>query len=326
MNMPADTSATSRYSRGYLICLTATVTWSFTAIFIGFLTRNYQMPPLLLAFWRDLLVAGALALVFLIVRPALLRIERGQLNFLITYGLVLALFNSTWTVSVFYNGAAVSTVMAYSSAAFTAILGWRLYGESLGLRKIMAVILSITGTILVAGAYNPLVWQLNPLGVATGLLSGVAFAGYSMMGKASSRREINPWTTLFYAFLFGAVFIFLFNLFPAWLPQGIASTNLFWLGDSLVGWLVLISLAVGPTIGGYGLYMVSLGYLPVSVAQLIATLEPVLTAIWAFLLLSERMDGMQIAGSILIISGVLLLRSRPEKVIEGFPAGDLPAD
>jgi drug/metabolite transporter (DMT)-like permease len=316
LSLTAITNSSSRYTRGYLICLTATVSWSFTAIFIGYLSRRFQMPPLLLAFWRDLLVAAALALVFLFARPKLLRAGQHDLPFLISYGLVLALFNSTWTVSVVYNGAAVSTVMAYSSAAITAILGWRLYGESLGLRKVIAVILSIVGTVLVAGAYDPAVWQLNPLGVLTGLMSGVAFAGYSLMGKASSRRGINPWTTLFYAFLFGGVFILAFNLIPAWLPEGIASTNFTWLGGALDGWLVLILLALAPTIGGYGLYMVSMGYLPVSVAQLIATLEPVLTAIWAFLLLSERMSSLQIAGSVLILSGVLLLRARQGKTGE----------
>jgi drug/metabolite transporter (DMT)-like permease len=316
VNISIVSSKLSRYSQGYLICLTATVTWSFTAIFISYLTRRYHMPPLVLAFWRDLLVAAALALVFLFGRIQLLYLGLDKLLFMATYGLVLALFNSTWTVSVVYNGAAVSTVLAYSSAAFTALLGWRLYGESLGWRKITAVVLSLSGTVLVAGAYDPMVWQLNPLGVLTGLLSGAAFAGYSMMGKASARRGINPWTTLFYAFFFGALFILLFNLFPGWLPEGIASTNLFWLGGALEGWLVLILLAVGPTIGGYGLYMVSLGYLPVSVAQLIATLEPVLTAIWAFLLLGERLGGLQITGSMLILSGVLLLRTREKRVVE----------
>ncbi len=313
--MTAISAKLSRYSQGYLICLAATITWSFTAIFISYLTSRYLMPPLLLAFWRDLLVAAALGLVFLFGRSQLLRLDRGSLPFMVAYGLVLALFNSTWTVSVVYNGAAVSTVLAYSSAAFTALLGWRLYGESLGWRKIAAVVLSISGTVLVAGAYNPAVWQLNPLGVLTGLLSGAAFAGYSTMGKASARREINPWTTLFYAFLFGALFILLFNLVPGWLPDGLASTNLLWLGGAWEGWLVLILLAVGPTIGGYGLYMVSLGYLPVSVAQLIATLEPVLTAIWAFLLLGEMMGALQIAGSALILSGVLLLRTREEQIV-----------
>lgn len=300
----------SRFRRGYMICLVATVLWSFTAIFISYLYQRYQLPALVLAFWRDLLVAGALALVFIILKPALLRAGRTNLPFLVAYGLVLAVFNSTWTVSVVFNGAAVSTVLAYSSAAFTAIMGWWLWGESLGYRKILAVIFSISGIILVAGAYDPTIWQLNPLGVITGLVSGVTFAGYSLMGKASSKREINPWTTLLYAFLFGAVFILGFNILEGWLPEGIASTELLWLGGALDGWLVLVLLAIGPTIGGFGLYMVSLGYLPVSVAQLIATIEPVLTAVWAFLLLGERLGGLQIAGSVLILSGVLLLRAR----------------
>jgi DME family drug/metabolite transporter len=72
---------------------------------------------------------------------------------------------------------------------------------------------------------------------------------------------------------------------------------------------VLVSLAWLPTIGGYGLYTVSLGYLPISVANLIATLEPALTAAWAYLLLGERMVPLQIFGSAMIITGVLLIRT-----------------
>ncbi len=314
MDLSVATPKTSRYARGYLICLSGTVMWSFTAIFISYLSRAYQLPALVLAFWRDIFVGGALALVFWLTRPALLRAGRPNLGFLVAYGLVLALFNSLWTVSVVFNGAAVSTVLAYSSAAFTAVLGWRMYGEQLGLRKITAVALSITGTVLVAGALDPAVWQVNPLGIITGLLSGIAFAAYSLMGKASAQREINPWTTLLYAFVFGAVFLLGLNGLNGILPGGIASRNLLWLGGALGGWLVLFSLAVIPTIGGYGLYTVSLGYLPVSVANLIATLEPVLTAIWAFLLLGERLTTLQIFGSALIITGVLLLRLRPEPI------------
>jgi drug/metabolite transporter (DMT)-like permease len=86
------------------------------------------------------------------------------------------------------------------------------------------------------------------------------------------------------------------------------------LGDSLVDWMVLLGLVI-PTIGGYGLYTVSLGYLPVSVANLIATLEPALTAIWAYLLLDERLTPPQIAGSLLIITGVLLLRVNSDEIV-----------
>jgi drug/metabolite transporter (DMT)-like permease len=308
MSNIASKAPTSRFTQGYLICLAGTTLWSFTAIFISYLVVETNMPALTLAAWRDLLVAIGLVLFFWIFRRPLLSAGRSNMGFLLLYGLVVALFNSLWTISVAYNGAAVSTVLAYSSAAFSAVLGWRLFHERLGLRKILAVILSLTGCVFVSGAYDPSSWQLNAIGVITGLLSGIGFAAYSLMGKFSSHRLINPWTTLMYSFLFAGLFILLFNLFQSWLPAGIASTDFFWLRNDTTAWLVLVSLAWLPTIGGYGLYTVSLGYLPISVANLIATLEPALTAAWAYLLLGERMALPQIFGSVLIITGVLLLR------------------
>ena len=299
----------SRITQGYFICIIGTIIWSFTAIFIRYLTVNYQLPPLVLAFWRDLFVFLALGAVFAIFARSRFRIERRHLGFLLLYGFVLSVFNSLWTVSVALNGAAVSTVMAYSSAAFTAVLAWRFFGEQLGAVKIMAVVLSLAGCVFVSGAYNPAAWQLNTLGIITGLLSGIAFASYSLMGKLSSHRQIYPWTVLFYTFGFGSLFLLAYNLIPGLLLPGDGSpANLFWLGDAWQGWLVLVALALGPTIGGYGLYTVSLNYLPASVANLIATMEPAFTTISAYLLLGERLTAPQLWGSALIIGGVVLLR------------------
>lgn len=221
---------------------------------------------------------------------------------------MLSIFNALWTVSVSLNGAAVATVLAYSSAAFTAVLAWKLFQESLDRVKVLAVALSILGCAFVSGAYNPAAWQANPLGIITGLLSGIGFAGYSLMGKASSQRAINPWTALLFTFGFGAVFLLVYNLLPAWLPGRHASPNLLWLGQAWAGWGVLILLSIGPTIGGYGLYTVSLTYLPASVANLIATLEPSMTAVLAYIFLGEHLTGPQLFGSALVIAGVIILR------------------
>ncbi len=287
--------------------------WSSTAIFIRYLTVNYQIPPLVLAFWRDLFLAIVLGTIFLIFNPLRLRLPRSDFKFILLYGFILSLFNSLWTVSVALNGAAVSTVLAYSSAAFTAVLGWRLFGEKLGALKIIAVTLSLLGCVFVSGAYNAAAWQLNPIGVVTGLASGLGFAGYSLMGKAASDRSINPWTALVYTFGIAAVFIFIYNLLSAWLPAGVASLNLFWLGSAWIGWLMLFILAIGPTVGGYGLYTVSLTYLPASVANIIATLEPMMTAALAYIFLGERFTAPQVIGSILIISGVIVIRLSQER-------------
>jgi drug/metabolite transporter (DMT)-like permease len=299
---------TSRLSRGYLYCIAGTVFLSTSAIFIRYLTETYHIPALVLAFWRDLMLALTLGLVFLVFRRVRLKLPHGQMRFMLVYGLILSLFNSLWTISVALNGAAVSTVLAYSSAGFTAVLGWRLFGEQLGPVKILAVSLSLLGCVFVSGAYNPESWQFNPLGVITGLLSGLAFAAYSLMGKEAAERSINPWTVLLYAFGFAAIFLFIYNWLTPVLPQGVSSTNLLWLGHAYAGWLMLILLAVGPTIGGFGLYTVSLNYLPASVANIIATLEPVMTSIQAYVLLGERFTIPQWIGSLFIISGVIVLR------------------
>lgn len=312
----------SRLTRGYLICLAGTTVWSTTAIFISYLTTTYKIPALVLAFWRDLFLTVTLGSVFALFAPRLLRIERRQIGFLLVYGLVLSLFNSLWTISVVFNGAAVSTVLAYSSAAFTAILGRLLFNEKLNFVKIVAVTLSLAGCVFVSGAYNPAEWQLNPLGVITGLASGVAFAAYSLMGKAASERQINPWTTLVYVFGTAAVILLGYNFLTPYLPAGVSSTNLFWLGGAFMGWLVLLILAIGPTVGGYGLYTVSLTYLPASVANIIATLEPAMTAVMAFLLLGEMFTPPQWLGSILIIAGVIVLRLGEQRVDVAVEVGD----
>jgi drug/metabolite transporter (DMT)-like permease len=51
-----------------------------------------------------------------------------------------------------------------------------------------------------------------------------------------------------------------------------------------------------------------LRYLSPTVANLIATLEPALTALWAYLFLNEILGGIQLVGSLCIFTGVILLR------------------
>jgi len=304
------TTAPSNLTRGYPIALLSAAILSTTAIFIRYLTQTYALPPLLLAFWRAGFVVLTLLPVLGVLRPSLLGVRRDHLFYLSLYGFVLAIFNSVWTLSVDLNGAAVSTVLAYSSPAFTAVLGRWLLQERINLAKIVAISFSIGGCVLVSGMLDITAWQVNLLGIVTGLLSGLCYAVYSLMGRSASRRGLNPWTTLLYTFAFATIFLLFFNLLPgSYLPGTIGQpADLFWLGSELAGWGILFLLAAIPTVFGYGLYNVSLSLLPSSVANLILTLEPAFTAVIAYLLLGERFTGVQIAGGLLILGGVLLLR------------------
>ncbi len=311
MNPPQSTPAAQ--TKGYTTALVGTALWSSTAIFIRHLTETNLLPAIVLAFWREFLVSLTLLLVLLLLRPSLIRLPKSQLFFLVLYGFILMLFNAVWTVSVAINGAAVATVLCYSSPAITAVIAWRLWGKPLGFRTIMAVALGLAGCIILSGAYSPAQWNVDPVGIIIGLSSGFLFAAYSLLGKTASHRGLNPWTTMTYTFTFATVFMFLILQLSLGerLPilGGIGNADeLFWLGRDWVAWGILVTLAVGPTLGGYGLYAVTLTLLPASVANLITLLEPPLTTALAYLLLGERMTSPQILGAVIIILGLVIHR------------------
>ena len=304
------TKKTNSFNRGYLIALVRAMFLSTTAILIRHLTVVYQIPALVLAFWRNVFVVFTLLIVFAIIRPVLLKVDRRHLLYLVFYGLLLALFNSLWTLSVSLNGAAVATVLVYSSSAFTVLLAWWLLKETLGWVKLLAVALCVGGCVLVSDALDPASWLTNWVSILTGVLAGLSYAIYSLMGRSASQRGLNPWTTLVYIFGFAAIFLLIINLLPLQFLPGKAAqpVDLFWLKDSWVGWGILILLAAVPTVAGFGLSLVSLTFLPSGIANLIATTEPVFTAITAYLFLGERLTAPQMMGGLLILSGVVFIR------------------
>lgn len=299
---------TSTSSRGYVSAFSAVLLWSFSGILISHLSRIYAVPSLVIAFWSVLFVAVGMFVGLVVLGRALLRLNRSHLKLMILYGFTFAVFHSTWTLSVQYNGAAVATFMVYSSPAMTAILSRLIFKENFNRVKILSIALSLVGTVLISGAYDPSAWNLNSLGILFGLLSGPFFAFYNLEGKYSSERSIDPWTATLYCFTFASIFLVIFNLGIDALSNRPLLSEMFWLGDSIPGWGALLLLGIGPTLGGFGLYTLSLRYLTPTVANLIATLEPAFTAIWAYILLHERFDAIQWAGSILILTGVILLR------------------
>jgi drug/metabolite transporter (DMT)-like permease len=293
---------------GYLSAVLSAVVLSFTSILISFLSVNWPMAPLVLAFWRCFFAALLLLPAFLF-RSGLMKIRRGDIVYLILYGLLLAVFNSLWIPSVQLNGAAVATVLLYCSAAFSALLGWYLFKEVLGLVKITVVVLVLAGCFLVSGAMNGAAGVGIP-GLVIGIFSGLGYAGYALMGRGAAVRGLDPWTTLFFTLVFSSVFLLLPNLLPLGLVPG--NGDLLVLGSSLSGWGLVLLLAAGPTVLGYELFNISLVTLPSSVTNVVVSMEPAFTAVSAYLLLGERLGPPQIVGGVLILGGVVLLRLAPK--------------
>lgn len=295
-------------SRGYAIALASTLVFSTTAIFIRHLTRSFGLPAGVLSFWRAALLVASLAAVLAAVRPRLLRPRREDLPYLAGLGVVLAIFNLLWTTSVARCGAALATTLVYTSGAFTALLGWWLLRERLGRWGLAAVALCLSGCALVSGALSGGPFRGDAAGVALGLLSGAFYALYAVLGRAGARRGLDPWTMVLHAFAANAFSQLLFLAAgPLLSPAAPGLRDLLRLGASAEGWAVLLGLAAGPTLLGFGLFNVALRHLPSAEANLVLTLEPPMTAVIAYALLGERMTATEIAGGALILGGVVLL-------------------
>ncbi len=318
MDFPLDAQAQlherARLNRGYTLGLIGIAFWSTTAIFISYLLKNYPLQPLTLAFWRDLFVVGALTIGLAVFRRSALRVAPNQRRFLIAYGFSLTLMNISWTLSVALNGAAVSTVMVYASPGITALAAHFFFKERISPIRVGAFISALLGAFFVAKANDPAQWNMNAGGIIIGVLSAFGFAFYSLMGKAAAQRRINSWTATLSAFSVAAIFLLPTTLITLAIGQSTApigaaaSYSLLSLGKQWDGWLILFILAVVPTLGGFGLYTASLGYLSAGTANLLATLEPVLTTILAYLLLHESLSPTQLIGGALIVLSVISLR------------------
>ena len=306
MDLSLKKASTPTLNRGYTLALAGVICWSWTGILIRYLLSNYTLMPMTLAFWRDAFVAGALFILLMIFKRSALHIEPRWRWFLVLYGVSLTVMNVTWTFSVALNGAAVSTVLVYASPGITALAARLFFKERLSAIRIVAFVGSLIGCVLVAKANDPAQWNLNAGGIIIGILSAFGFTFYSMMGKATSHRHINSWTATLSAFTVAAIALFpIANIALALANNG---HTLLSLGTQADGWLMLLILAIGPTLGGFGLYTASLSYLPTGTANLIATLEPVFTTILAYLLLHESLDGSQLLGGALIAGSVISLR------------------
>jgi len=124
------TPSKQQTDRGFFIALASAVVLSFTGILIRMVSEDYHLPALILALWRDIFVVVCMLPIGLVFKPSLFSIRLRDGFFLVGFGIVLALFNILWTLAVTLTGAAVATVLVYSSAGFTALLGLAFDGAS----------------------------------------------------------------------------------------------------------------------------------------------------------------------------------------------------
>ncbi|MBI5166797.1 MAG: EamA family transporter [candidate division NC10 bacterium] len=285
--------------KGYLLAMGAALLWGTLGI-LGKWLYGYNLDPLTVVFFRASLAFLALLLGLLLFRPHLLQVAKRDIAFFALYGLIsIALFYVLYFYTLFLTSVAIAVVLLYTAPIFVTLIARLTFQEPLTPLKSAALIVTFLGCILVVRAYNPSELRLAWPSLLTGLGSGLTYGLFSIFGKKALDRY-KPLTVLTYALGFGTLFLALLQR-----PRQLLQIEL-----PPQAWLLLIVLALGPTLLAFAFYTSSLRYLQASVASIVCTIEPVTAASLAALVLGERLLPGQLLGMVLVILGVAGLQLR----------------
>jgi drug/metabolite transporter (DMT)-like permease len=250
-----------------------------------------------------------LLLALLVTRPDLTRVRPRELPPLAFLGIAgLALVHATYFLAIERLQIGVAVTIQYLAPLVLLLWLRVVHRRRLAASLWGAVALSVAGCFLVVRAYDAS--ALSGVGVAAAFGATITFAIY-MVGSERAGHAHEPVTTLFWAFGFASLFWALVD--PWWsFPFGqFASARhaLLAAGVVVVGTLLPFICMVA-----------ALRHLPAPRAAVVATLEPVLAAVFADFLHGQRLAAVQIAGGLAVLAAVVWVQAnRPDLETELAP-------
>lgn len=259
--------------------------------------------PLQGAAWR---ATGAFAIVLLyclLTNQRALRVARRDLALFALYGAIsVAVYMVVYLIAIERTTVATAAVLLYTAPVWVVILARVLFAEPMTRMKIVALLLTFAGTMLVIGGAGASGLRVDLYGIFAGLAAGLTYGLYSIFGKLTLRRY-SPLTTVVYSLGFGALLLLVASRGLRPVPAE--------------GRLALAYLIAVPTVAAYVLYAAGLRRVEAGRASIVATLEPVVAAAAGALILREPFGAGQWLGAVLVLVGVALVqRDRQERTPE----------
>jgi drug/metabolite transporter (DMT)-like permease len=252
------------------------------------LVKRSESPGVLVAFWRLAIVSVVWNLLLWSTgRRVTLRQARRAAVPGIFFGLNLAIFFAGATQNSVANAALIGSLAPFFIVPIAAVL----FREYCYAPALIFAVVAFAGTAVV-------LFSAPPAGDATlrGNLFGVAamllWTGY-VVSTRYFRQDMDVTT-------------FMATISPiaalAVLPLAIVNGNL---GLSGRGWAYTLILTFLIGMAGHGLLVFAQKTIPIGTIGISQVIQPALAVVWSFLLLGEELNGWQVAGIAVVVSGLL---------------------
>lgn len=219
---------------------------------------------------------------------------------------VCGLFGIAANQLLFFKGLSMTStisasVLMTSNPVIVLVLSYFILKESVSAKKVVGVILGLTGAILLIFR-GEIVWEDGSfLGDFLILMNSTCFALYLILVKPLMRRY-NSLTIISWAFLFGSVIVipFGFNEFM----------DVSWTTLPLMAWLSISFIVVFTTVIAYLLNVWCLNFVNPTTVSYYIYLHPIFASAIALFILDEKLDPATIFYTIMIFIGVYLVGKR----------------
>jgi drug/metabolite transporter (DMT)-like permease len=259
--------------------------------------RVSEVGPTASAFWRVALAVPLLWLLQGLANNQQKAFDRRHARLLLAAGAAFAGDLAFWHWSIKFTSVANSTLLANLASIFVTLAVWFIWRQRpsgvflAGLATALAGVAMLVRTSL---EFSPTAL----LGDALGVITAIFYAWYLLSVKdvrdlgTATVRLMAVTTTITTAFL---------------LPVALASGEAL-LPESGIGWLKLLGLAWISHSAGQGLIAYALAHLPAAFSSVSLLFQPVMAAVFAWVLLGEPLVALQVAGGVVVLVGIYLAR------------------
>jgi len=282
-----------KINKGYFYVFLASILWASTATVSKLLFLHLDNIQVL--FYSALFSSASLLIISII---------QGKFSLIMTYKLrdylvfafmgFIGVFSYQFFLqaSLLRMSAQEAFIINYSWPIFVVIFAWLILKEKMTLKKILGLIFSLIGVIVVVTKGNFSMFAFNISGVLFALLGAMFYGFFSILGKKQTYDKLTS-VTFFYifSFLFSAIALFVFSSPISLSPLQIG--GLLWLGIFANGL-------------GFVFWFLALKYGDTAKVSNLIFMTPFLSLIYIYFLLGEKISIYSIAGLIIIIAGILV--------------------
>lgn len=208
-------------------------------------------------------------------------------------GFLFGFMSLTGFIALRHMDASIYIVLIYFYVALVAAAS-PLFGHRVRPAVWLALAATVIGIVLtVPGALEGSA-QGNWFGLGLTLLQAVLLTAYTLLGSRVVAVHSDGIVTMGW------------SLVGSWIGMALLAAFLgLRVPDDPVTVAQLLAFAIVPTIIGGSAFYQALRTVPPTMVAMIATIEPVLTVVWAMLLLDERLSPLQILGGSLVVAGLV---------------------